>query len=151
MYNKHHNEMFSSGYTLIEMMIVLTVFSLMLGLVFIQIAPTQSASSTRHFLEKLQSDIRYTQELAYSTGKPHRLSFSPSTHTYTVISNATNVIKSANIPENITIKKGTLGHHIVYVGNGNIQTAGTILINDGKEEYKLVVQLGAGRFYIEKR
>lgn len=136
---------------LIEMMIVLTVLSILLGLVFIQIEPTRSASSTRHFLEKLQSDIRFTQELAYSTGKPHRLTFFPSNHMYSIINNSTTVLKSSEIPKHISINKGTLGYHIIYVSNGNIQKAGTITIHDGKDDYKLVVQLGAGRFYVEKK
>ncbi|WP_270179256.1 competence type IV pilus minor pilin ComGD [Alkalihalobacillus sp. CinArs1] len=147
----HRDQLSCSGYTLIEILIVLSVFSILLGMVILQITPTQTASSTRQFLEKLQSDIRYTQQLAYSTGKPHRLSIAPSSHTYTIINNAANVVKSVKLPENITIHQGTLGHQIIYVGSGNIQKAGTLLISDGKEEYKLVVQLGAGRFYIEKK
>ncbi|MCA0171090.1 prepilin-type N-terminal cleavage/methylation domain-containing protein [Bacillus sp. RAR_GA_16] len=46
----------SLGYTLIEMMMVLSVLSLLLALIFLHITPTQHASSTRHFLEDIQSE-----------------------------------------------------------------------------------------------
>ncbi|MGA9288895.1 MAG: competence type IV pilus minor pilin ComGD [Anaerobacillus sp.] len=140
----------SSGYTLIELMIVLSVFSILLSLVVLQITPTQTASSTHHFMDKLQGDIRLTQELAYADGKSYRFSFSPEAHTYLIQSNTTSVVKIGEIPEHISIEKGTLGYQIVFGGNGNVQKAGTLYIKTDKEVYKLVVQIGAGRFYIEE-
>ncbi|WP_347549637.1 type II secretion system protein [Pseudalkalibacillus hwajinpoensis] len=93
----------SSGYTLIEMMIVLTILSILLALIFIQITPTQSSSSTRQFLEMIQADIRYTQELAYTDGKAHRFSISSEAHTYSILSNSSTVVKTVQIPEQISI------------------------------------------------
>ncbi len=148
--NRHLKWFSSSGYTLIEMMIVLSVFSILLSLVFLQITPTQTASSTHQFIERFQGDIRYTQELAFADGKSYRFSISPETHMYYIQSNTTNLVKTGQIPKHITIEKGTLGYQLVFGGNGNVQKAGTLYIKTGREVYKLVVQIGAGRFYIEE-
>ncbi|TKD70094.1 prepilin-type N-terminal cleavage/methylation domain-containing protein [Pseudalkalibacillus hwajinpoensis] len=148
--NRHRNWLTPKGYTLIEMLIVLSAFSILLSLVFLQISPTQTASSTRHFIEEMQADIRYAQELSYTDGKSHRFSISADTHTYSIQSTASNVIKTRDIPKHISIEKGTLGYQIVFGANGNVQKAGTLFIKAEEEEYKLVVQVGAGRFYLEK-
>ncbi|WP_273850741.1 competence type IV pilus minor pilin ComGD [Guptibacillus spartinae] len=140
----------SLGYTLIEMMMVLSILSLLLTLVFLHITPTQNASSTKHFLEDIQSDLRYTQELAYVNGSSYRFSISPSKGIYSIQSTASSIVKTTKIPKHITIDEGTMGYQIVFGGNGNVQKAGTLYMKTGKEEYKLVVQVGAGRFYIKK-
>lgn len=140
----------SLGYTLIEMMMVLSVLSLLLALIFLHITPTQHASSTRHFLEDIQSDLRYTQELAYVNGSSYRFTISPSKGIYNIQSTASSIVRTNQIPEHITIDAGTMGYQIVFGGNGNVQKAGTLYLKTGKEEYKLVVQVGAGRFYIKK-
>ncbi|WP_371018264.1 competence type IV pilus minor pilin ComGD [Pseudalkalibacillus sp. JSM 102089] len=140
----------SFGYTMLEMMIVLSVLSILLCLIFLHISPTQNASSTRHFLGDIQSDLRYTQELAYVNKSSYRFSISPSKGSYSIQGTASTVVKSNEIPEHITIDEGTMGYQIVFGGNGNVQKAGTLYIKAGKEEYKLVVQVGAGRFYIKK-
>ncbi|MDQ0481680.1 competence type IV pilus minor pilin ComGD [Guptibacillus hwajinpoensis] len=150
MQNRLLNTFSSNGYTLIEMIIVLSAFSILLSLVFLQISPTQTASSTRHFLEEMQADIRYTQEVSYADGKSHRFSISPDTHSYSIQSNVSNVIKTREIPKHISIEKGTLGYQIVFGPNGNVQKAGTLFIKAEGEEYKLVVQVGAGRFYVDE-
>ena len=140
----------SFGYTMLEMMIVLSVLSILLCLIFLHISPTQNASSTRHFLDDIQSDLRYTQELAYVNKSSYRFSISPSKGSYNIQGTASTVVKSNEIPEHITIDEGTMGYQIVFGGTGNVQKAGTLYIKAGKEEYKLVVQVGAGRFYIKK-
>lgn len=140
----------SFGYTLIEMMIVLSLLSILLTLVFLHITPTQNASLTKHFLEEIQSDLRYTQELAYVNGSSYRFSISPSKGIYSIQGNASTVVRTNKIPDHITIDEGTMGYQIVFGGNGNVQKAGTLYMKAGKEEYKLVVQVGAGRFYIKK-
>ena len=145
-----HHYFNSLGYTLIEMMMVLSILSLLLTLVFLHITPTQNASSTRHFLEDIQSDLRYTQELAYVNGSSYRFSISPSKGIYSIQSTASSIVRTNKIPEHITIDEGTMGYQIVFGGNGNVQKAGTLYMKTGKEEYKLVVQVGAGRFYIKK-
>ncbi|RBW70578.1 competence type IV pilus minor pilin ComGD [Bacillus taeanensis] len=140
----------NKGYTLIEMMIVLLILSSVTAIVVSSFQTAYSAKQTSHFLEQLQDDLYYTQAVAISRGETTSLTIYPENHEYVVYGKNKKLLIRRTFPSHIVFKGGTLGYKVVYLANGNVQKPGTLFINTNFASYKVVVQLGKGRFYVAK-
>lgn len=137
-----------SGYTLFELIIVISILSIILLIAIPSYHSVWQTNEIEHFLEQFQEDIYYTQMTAISRGKPIMLIFGTSSQYQILISNK--AILKREYPSHISVEKGTLETKIEFNSNGNIRKPGTIFINTEKGKYKLTFQLGKGRFEIAK-
>lgn len=71
------------GFTLIEVMLVVTLLGIMIG-VYVISGENLSAVAIDGASKKVQSDIRYAQQLAQSRGANHGVNFTASGSTYEV-------------------------------------------------------------------
>lgn len=145
-----------SGYTLVEMMVVVTVFTLMTAIVLISFRPLSEAKTADNFIEQVQDDLYYAQSLAVSRRETVRFQFHPDDYYYRIKSGSVledDYVKlKRHYSEAIKVTKGSgsLGLEVSFNRNGNVGQAGTILFDTKKGKYKLVFNVGEGRFYVEK-
>ena len=138
-----------NGFTLIEMLMVLGCLTLMLTIVNTITANMFEIYEQKAFLNQLQKDIYYVQTYAIENKKYVTLRFRTDQNEYAAYSYTNNDLISTQKAESIKFKKA--GNVLVtYTPAGNIQGPTTINLTDkkGKTIYKLIFQLGRGRFYI---
>lgn len=137
-----------SGYTLFELIIVISILGIILLIAIPSYHSISQANEIEQFFEQLQEDLYYTQMTAISRGKPIMLLFVTSSQYQIRISNQ--AILKREFPSDISVEKGTLETKIEFNSNGNIRKPGTIFIKTPKGKYKLTFQLGKGRFEVAK-
>ncbi|SDH49992.1 competence protein ComGD [Alteribacillus persepolensis] len=141
----------NKGYTLIEMLVVLLIVTVAISIPLLSFQSYSDQREIDYFLDTLAEDLQYAQQYAYARQK--YVYVTTTENHYYIRDTHLNVdpLKQRKIPKGITFE-GTLAlHDVAYNANGNIRKPGTVLINTPKANYKLVFQLGKGRFYIEKR
>lgn len=135
-----------AGFTLLEAIFVLFVVSL-IGLIAIGLFPKYEEKKVDTFLEQLRQDIVLMQQSAISHSNSHQLHFYPMDHQY-VITNGIETILIRNYDHDIVIDLNTLPSSLTFGPDGNIGRGGTMYVSYKTKKYKIVFQLGAGRFYI---
>ncbi|MGE7905503.1 competence type IV pilus minor pilin ComGD [Peribacillus sp. NPDC094092] len=146
MKKRHSN----GGYTLSETLIVLVMFVLLFSF-----APNLYPSFTkgmenRLFLSQFHEDLFYAQQYAISHESLIYLHIDTTKKVYTVSSYKEGIVLKRSIPEDIQFSSGTLGFSFHFNQYGNASKAGTMMIDTSKGKYKLILNIGKGRFRIEK-
>ena len=139
------------GFTLIEVLIVLGCLTLMLTIVNTITGKMFETYEQKAFLNQLQKDIYYAQTYAFENKIFVTLRFMTGQNEYSAYSYSNHQIISTKKAESIKFKDA--GNVVVtYTPAGNIQGATTINLTDkhGKTIYRLIFQLGRGRFYISE-
>ena len=143
-------EINEDGFTLVEMVIVLGCLSLMLTIVNTVSSKMFDGYEQKAFLNQLQKDIYYAQAFAIENRTYVTFRFMTNQNDYTAYNYSnSHILTSTQKPESIRFK--AVGNIVVsFTSAGNIEVPGTINLVDrnGKIIYKLVFQLGRGRFYI---
>jgi competence protein ComGD len=104
----------------------------------------------RLFLSQFHEDLFYAQQYAISHESLIYLHIDNAEKIYTVSSYKEGIVLERSIPEDIQFLSGTLGFSFHFNQYGNASKAGTIMIDTSKGKYKLVLNIGKGRFRIEK-
>ena len=137
------------GFTLIEVLIVLGCLTLMLTVLNTITGKMFETYEQKMFLNQLQKDIYYAQTYAIENTKFVTLRFMTTQNEYTAYTYSNPHIITPQKAESIKFRP--IDNVLVtYIPSGNIKGASTIYFTDrnGKKIYKLVFQLGRGRFYI---
>ncbi|MGD6832305.1 competence type IV pilus minor pilin ComGD [Sutcliffiella halmapala] len=138
------------GFTFVESLLVLSVVSVILSFTILKIAAIEEKHVTKNFFSELTNDLLFAQQYAMSTRRSVTITFSPSNHYYRVTQGPGNELLRRNYHEDIQIDPRTMGTLLVFQSHGSIQKAGTMGISyKNLENYRLVFQLGKGRFYVE--
>lgn len=103
------------------------------------------------FLNQLNEDIFYAQQYAISHESLIYFYVDNERDVYTIYSYKEQGIVERAIPKDIQFLKGTLGAAFYFNQFGNASKSGTMMIDTTKGRYKLVVNIGKGRFRIEKQ
>ncbi|WP_188633613.1 competence type IV pilus minor pilin ComGD [Lentibacillus kapialis] len=140
----NHN---SNGFTLLEVLFVLSVLSVLILIAVPIQASVLDKQTEANFLETLEMDILYTQSLSYNSRSRYQLFFPDQTH-YVIKKYGT--ILERKVPEGWSIKKRTLPT-ISFNREGTIRKPGTMTIYTQTTQYNLVCPLGKGRCYFEKQ
>jgi competence protein ComGD len=144
-----HNE---KGYTMIELLMVLSILVVMTGVVVINMVPMKDSREIKQFIQLLTSDLHYAQQYALTEQIKVQIKFNNASKQYTLETDSRNKgkIKTIQFPEGVYFEELTSSLELEYGVNGTIQKGGTMLLRTKKETYKIVFLLGKGRFYIEK-
>ncbi|MDM5211714.1 competence type IV pilus minor pilin ComGD [Peribacillus sp. RS7] len=140
----------NGGYTLSETLIVLVIFVLL-----ISISPNLYPSFTkgmenRLFISRFHEDLFHAQQYAISHESLIYLQIDNNKKVYTILSYKEGIVLERSIPKDIQFLNGTLGFSFHFNQFGNASKAGTMIIDTSKGQYKLVLNIGKGRFRIEK-
>lgn len=102
------------------------------------------------FIAQFNNDVLFAQQYAMSTKSTIRIIFTPNHYYYRIMQGSFNELYRRSYHEDISIDPRTMGTTISFQGNGSIQKAGALgLSYKEKENFRIVFQLGRGRFYVE--
>src|SRR5690625_184695 len=141
---KYNN--FKNGFTLLEVLVVLIVWSILILLV----APINFSliekQQERYFFETFAYDVLYTQNLSTTTKDYIQLNLYEDRYTIRKGYRG-EVLLTQNIPSGSVIKAKVF-HTISFDDKGRIRTPGTFYIQTKKHEYAIVFPFGKGRYHI---
>ncbi len=145
----HHNE--ENGFTMIEMLVVLMIVIVVVTLSYFQLRTVYEKQVIKHFLAEFQEDIWLAQEYAISHSQTVELSFYEQETFYDLRESGFRklILKRPHHPR-LNIRPLTITNPIKFHANGNINRPGSMYVEYNDQKYKVVFQLGRGRFHIEK-
>ncbi len=135
---------------MIEVVMVLSLFVIMMGVVVINLKPLQESREVQQFIQLLTSDLHYAQQYALTERAEVQVKFNNATKEYSIYSGPMKKIKAVDYPDGLYFQEVSTGLVFEYSSNGTIQKGGTILLRSKRGLYKIVFLLGKGRFYIEQ-
>ncbi|WP_428909101.1 competence type IV pilus minor pilin ComGD [Niallia sp. Krafla_26] len=142
------------GFTLIETLIVLSVFLLIASLSLFFLKPHYDFIEKERFVSLFTSDILYAQQYAISTQKGLYVFIEPNQRMYYVEEKySQNYVVKRELPASIKLERGSLGVRTInfeILPDGGVTDFGTFFFIIGKKRYKVVFQIGAGRFYVTR-
>src|SRR5699024_603396 len=141
---KRQNE---HGFTMIELLIVLTIWSVLL-LIVVRVPTKQIyVQQEKAFLNTFQMDVLYVQSISMGAGdKKIKIVFKEDR--YEIVKGTNNsLIKKRPIPKSFNMKMGNF-HQISFDQYGRIPKGGHFDIETPYTKYQVIFPLGKGRCYI---
>ena len=136
------------GYTLIELIVVLALFSLFLTIAI----PNSRAFKTfnqNQQLRMLEKDLRQARNTAIIENKVIFAEFLVSYNSYVIKYSESNKILERQFHDGVELS-GTNSTTMKFNGDGRIGYAGTLRIKKGSEKYKLAVAPVTSKIKLEK-
>lgn len=143
----------SKGFTLVEVMLVMAIFSIILMLTVPSFRPTDKRYEGEAFFQQLEDDLFLAQQIALSESTTVVVKFNPVHQFYLVQYISGKVIKRRDIPSSLSFYSNYENHQFHFNQYGNISLAGRLFFHDVKENKPLrtyILQLGNGRFRVER-
>lgn len=138
------------GFSLLEMIIVLWIFSVILFLTIPIFDHQINSMEMDYFLKELEQDLYYYQMMSITNGRTIKFIFSTNGSSYKVLQGV-KVIHEREGPLGMTyIPRSLKLNELNFLPHGQIKKAGKIEINYGYRRYNLVFHLLRGRFYFEE-
>lgn len=140
----------SDGFTLVELLVVLSIIMLLLVFPIIQVRKIEEEQKLILFMQMLQNDIFLAQRNAAVHQLPTRIIFSNGC--YVIEDNLLNPpILKRTFDTELTITYLSLKAPLRFNQDGNISSSGTISITYKNSKYIVTFYLGSGRFtYVKK-
>lgn len=132
-------------------MVVLLIIGLIGSIAYPKFNSFTKNRKTEYFLNSLEKDIMHMQQKAINESSVYRLTFNNDKDMYQIGTYSSNKVLNRPIPKHITIEGQAMEMTIQYNQNGNISRAGTLYIYSKDAVYKMVFQLGKGKFYVAKQ
>lgn len=144
-----------SGFTLVEMLFVLSIFMIIASISALYLRPHFLAVERETFFSQFKADFLYSQQYAISHQKNLVLFILPKDKRYFVKEKTSNTyIVDRAIPKTIKVEDGTMGTassiQLDLDPSAKVNRFGTIYFYVRDERYKITFQIGAGRFYVIK-
>ncbi|WP_034757947.1 competence type IV pilus minor pilin ComGD [Rossellomorea vietnamensis] len=139
-----------AGYTLVEMLIVLLIFTILLSWVGFSIAPLKDHTEKELFISQLESDLYQIQSYSINHQVPTLLIFYPYTNKYVAKTGASQTIVSRKLPAGIQIALTNSLEEITFYPDGNTNQFGRVNFKMGDVNMYLMFQIGQGRFYVQE-
>lgn len=155
---KHHRTvrryLGEEGFTLTEILVVLSVFILMFSLSSSLFPNFLKNQETEGFFRQLSDDIYFAQSYAISHQQYIEVTIQhppgESGGKYYINHVLQAKLLERNIPKDIKFIRGTMDLRILFAPNGNITSSGVWNVNTSTGRYKMTFNIGKGRFRIEK-
>lgn len=139
----------SSAYSLLELTIVLSLLSLFFLITMPTIPFLLEQQKTKGFVQELAGDLYLASNEARSRQLETTIYLYPIYSTY-IMKIGAKQIKVVQAPAGNTISSNYTSNRISFYGNGQVASGGTITVKDRRgREYKLVIQLSSGRFWVK--
>ncbi|MFX3624891.1 MAG: competence type IV pilus minor pilin ComGD [Ectobacillus sp.] len=133
------------GFTFLEMVIVLGIVSL-ISLIGMSVFPLYDSRKDEQFLEQFRQDIVFMQQAAISNNSRYSLRWFTAHNKYIITSGDMKVALVREYDPEIKVELVTLSSPMTYNANGNINKGGMMYVFYKQNKYKVVFQLGRGRF-----
>ncbi|MCQ6273716.1 type II secretion system protein [Bacillus sp. V3B] len=143
-----------SGFTLIEMLLVFSVFLVIVSVSAILLRPQYLLFEKERFYSQFKADLLYSQQYAISQQKSLVVYILPKENRYFVKEKlSSKYIVDRDISDMVTVENGTLGTSSInfdFTPSGGMNRFGTVYFIVGGQRYKITFQIGVGRFYVVK-
>ncbi|EDE2200107.1 TPA: prepilin-type N-terminal cleavage/methylation domain-containing protein [Listeria monocytogenes] len=141
-----------NGFTLLEMLLVLTISFTLITLITLTIFPISSTLSTlreKQLLEEIKASIYYAQINAVATNQDTFISFDPTKNQLITYTNSKTLV-IIPFSQTLTLTQPKIGNFRFSSTDGSINRFSTIHLTSSTNNYKLIFQIGKGRFRIEQ-
>lgn len=138
-----------NGFTLVETLIVLSVFLIMSFSSFVLLKPTHNFLQSQQFFSQLKSDLFFAQQYAISHQEEVTVHIMPESNYYYIRTrfNGSVLVERTFSPE-IKVREGSLKFYFQYMADGNTNTFGSFYVDIGDKRYRMTLLIGRGRFYV---
>ncbi len=137
----------ADGFTLIEMLVVLSMLGIMISLALPLQFKLLKEQEEIQFFSMLESDVMYIQQRSTLSADMNRITFNEESYRITS-DEQPSIIRI--YPEGLTINTRN-ERNITFNNNGNIKNPRTLYVNSSLNTYRMVFPFGKGRFYLEKQ
>ncbi|RYM02195.1 prepilin-type N-terminal cleavage/methylation domain-containing protein [Sporolactobacillus sp. THM7-7] len=136
------------GFTLIEMLIVAAIACFLAPISFLTFSHLSDEMTMRHFAEEIRETLADAQMDAIAESTAVVIIFNTETNRF-YVSKPSDL---AEYPMNPRIEIMSSMTNVIRIDrSGHFSRAGTCTFTLGRIQYNLVVLVGQGRFYIEKK
>jgi competence protein ComGD len=138
------------GYTILEMLLVLSISITLLLFTSFSIFPFQKSLTKKNFISLLKADLYYLQSYAINKKEKVVLQFYPYGGRYSGREIGGENLLLRTLPDGISQIPHSSISSITFYPNGNTDRFGTIYYMAGEEQIKVSFQIGQGRFYVQQ-
>ncbi|WEG15905.1 competence type IV pilus minor pilin ComGD [Alkalihalophilus pseudofirmus] len=141
-----------AGYTLTELLITLSILSMLVLLPIIYLPASMNTYKTKEIADQFKEDILLAQHIAMSRGETIIIRIMANQNQYQIMNLGGKVyfIRPFTV-ENMSFSSHSLPRiEIQFLDNGNPRFSGTMHLNIQKETYAYTILLGKGRVHYRK-
>ncbi|MFC5463150.1 competence type IV pilus minor pilin ComGD [Lederbergia graminis] len=139
----------SKGFTLIEVLIVITISTIILSTSVIAWNSFWETVQKRTFIAQLQTDLYYAHAFAINRQEPVTVSFHITNNRYQAETGKKEVLFYKHLPNNCFITKATINKFSISP-QGTVSHFGTIDFQINSQPVRLSLRIGSGRFSFEE-
>jgi competence protein ComGD len=139
------------GFSIIEIVIVLFLIGTISAIAYPKLDSFIKNRETEYFIRIFQKDIIHMQQKAITENRIYSLVIDNDKHTYEIRGNGLNQPVKRYFPEHIRFESYSMLLSVQFNQSGNISRAGTLFIHSANATYKMVFQIGKGKFYVAKQ
>jgi competence protein ComGD len=139
-----HNQ---KGFTLIESLIVLSIFLLISSITAFSLKPQYHSVNEKAFISQLKADLYYGQQYAIANQMEVKVIFYEHEHMYFLSADSNRLVERFHSPK-ISVSQATIPLYFKFLPSGNIDRFGSLLIRSERKIYRLTLLIGKGRFYV---
>lgn len=144
---------FESGFTLIEMLIVMSVIMIISIFSFHSFQTYNDQKKLDSFMKQLEEDLFFAQMMALANQKNAKVIFFEDTYIINYYENNSKkrieLTKYYSEGVKIDIFTSAMNREVIFLSNGNVQEFGRFRVKYKNLKYFVIFQLGRGRFYYE--
>jgi competence protein ComGD len=138
-----------NGFTLIEMLVVLSGFLILSSITLILLKPNYSILDKQLFFTQLKSDLYFAQQYAISHQREVTVSIIPEQHFYYIRERGTTpIIVERDYSKKISVMEASIPLNFQFLPDGNVSRFGSFLVRMGNKTYRFTLLIGKGRFYV---
>ncbi|WP_433958748.1 competence type IV pilus minor pilin ComGD [Cytobacillus horneckiae] len=141
---KNNNE---RGFTLIESLIVLSIFLLIMTISALMISPRIQRMDDEAFFAKFKADILYAQNYALANQTIVSVFILPDQNEYRFVDGQQTIL-THTYNERYQVIERTMPLYFQFSANGNVNKFGYFYVQTDDVKYQVMFQIGRGRFYV---
>jgi competence protein ComGD len=150
--HQHRNSNSQRGFTLVESLVVLSIFMILSSVTVISLQPQHSMLDDEAFLTQLKADLYFAQAYAISHQQEVSVVFFPSSHSYSLLlRSGQEHLLDRTYSSEIELIEGTVTLYFKYLHDGTVNKFGTFLIISRDKTYVMTILIGKGRFYVTEQ
>ncbi|MDP4162833.1 MAG: competence type IV pilus minor pilin ComGD [Bacillota bacterium] len=137
------------GFTLIESLLVLSIFMLLTSVTVFSVKPQFERTEKEEFMAMLESDLLFAQQYAISHQRELTVNLLGGNHYY-YIRDRTDLpmVVERTFSNDIMILEGTFSLYFKITPSGIVSKFGSFYVQIGDRKYQVTLLIGKGRFYV---
>lgn len=137
------------GFTLLEVLFVLSIWSLLIFLSIPFIFSPIDSQTEKQFFQTLESDLLLIQSWSHGTTLNNgSITFNTESYTLRLLGEEDKIV-TRDYPHGWRTDERT--YKRISFKDGTIRQPGTILLQSAEDDFKIIFPLGKGRGYVEKQ